>query len=52
MPRVFCFVCFQSRQVKLGFAEPKKRYTRAFQRYALELSPSATIFRVSPISSG
>jgi hypothetical protein len=24
--------------VKVDFADPKKRYTRAFERYALELS--------------
>ena len=24
--------------VKIGFADPKKHYTRAFERYALELS--------------
>lgn len=43
VPRVFCLDCKLSRQVKLGFAEPKKRYTRAFERYALELSKHMTI---------
>ncbi len=43
VPRVRCFVCDQVRQVKLGFADPKKRYTRAFARYALELSRHMTI---------
>jgi len=43
VPRVFCFVCFQARQVKLGFADAKKRYTRTFERYALELSRCMTI---------
>lgn len=43
VPRVLCFACGQVRQVKLGFAEPKKRYTRAFARYALELSRHMTI---------
>jgi transposase len=43
VPRVLCFNCGQVRQVKLGFADPKKRYTRAFERYALELSRSMTI---------
>src|SRR6266478_8959216 len=38
VPRVLCFVCFQARQVKLAFADPKKRYTRSFERYALDLS--------------
>ena len=43
VPRVICFACGQVRQVKLGFAAPKKRYTRAFERYALELSRHMTI---------
>jgi hypothetical protein len=38
VPRVLCFACGQVRQVKLGFADPKKRYTRSFARYALDLS--------------
>ena len=33
VPRVRCFDCGQVRPVKLGFADPKKRYTRAFERY-------------------
>jgi transposase len=36
--RVCCPVCDGVRQVKIGFADPKKRYTRSFERYALELS--------------
>jgi transposase len=47
VPRVLCFACMQVRQVKLGFAEPKKRYTRAFARYALELSRHMTILHVA-----
>jgi len=43
VPRVHCFECGQARQVKLGFAEPKKHYTRAFERYVLELSRHMTI---------
>lgn len=43
VPRVLCFDCGVVRQVKLGFAEPKKHYTRAFERYALELSRRMTI---------
>ncbi len=43
VPRVYCFGCGQVRQVKISFAEPKKRYTRAFARYALELSRHMTI---------
>ncbi len=43
VPRVLCFNCGVVRQVKLGFADPKKHYTRAFERYALELSRRMTI---------
>jgi len=43
IPRVCCFSCGTIRQVKLGFADPKKHYTRAFERYVLDLSRSMTI---------
>jgi len=43
IPRVLCFDCGKVRQVKLGFADPKKHYTRAFERYVLELSRHMTI---------
>jgi transposase len=43
VPRVCCFACGTARQVKVPFADPKKRYTRAFARYALELSRHMTL---------
>jgi transposase len=43
VPRVLCFACSTVRQIKLGFADPQKHYTRAFERYALELSRHMTI---------
>lgn len=43
VPRVECFRCSAVKQVKIGFADPKKRYTRSFERYALELSRRMTI---------
>lgn len=43
VPRVHCVKCDVVRQVKLGFADEKRRYTRAFGRYALELSQYATL---------
>ncbi len=43
VPRVFCFHCGKTRQVKVRFAEPKKHYTRSFERYALDLSRHMTI---------
>jgi len=41
--RVWCPACDSVRQVKVGFADPRKRYTRSFERYALELSRHMTI---------
>ncbi len=43
VPRVLCFACCQARQVKLAFADPRKHYTRSFERYALDLSRHMTI---------
>jgi transposase len=43
VPRVHCFDCDKVRQVKIPFADPKKHYTRSFERYALELSQHMTI---------
>ena len=43
LPRVECYDCGVVRQVKIGFADPRVSYTKAFQRYALELSRYMTI---------
>ncbi|HEV3166710.1 MAG TPA: ISL3 family transposase [Isosphaeraceae bacterium] len=43
IPRVECRACGAVRQVKVPFAEPRRSYTRAFERYALELSRRMTI---------
>jgi len=43
VPRVECHDCGVVRQVKLGFADSRVSYTKAFQRYALELSRHMTI---------
>lgn len=43
VPRVGCLRCHANQQVKVGFADPKKRYTRSFERYALELSRRMTV---------
>src|SRR6478672_51861 len=47
IPRVACQACGVVRQVKLQFADPRRTYTRAFERYALELSRSMTILDVA-----
>jgi transposase len=41
--RIHCMVCCLIRQVKVKFADPRRSYTRAFERYALELSRHMTI---------
>jgi transposase len=41
--RVLCFDCCKTRQVKIGFADPRVGYTRSFERYALDLSRRTTI---------
>src|SRR5262245_27257021 len=43
VPRVLGFGCGRVRQIRLGFADPKKHYTRAFERYVLDLSRHMTI---------
>jgi transposase len=47
IPRVACQACGVVRQVKLQFADPRRTYTKAFERYALELSRSMTILDVA-----
>ena len=41
--RVSCLVCGLVRQAKVGFADPRRSYTKSFERYALELSRRMTI---------
>jgi len=41
--RLECLACGLVRQAKIGFADPRRRYTRAFERYCLELSRHMTI---------
>lgn len=43
VPRVECRGCGFVRRVKVGFADQRVSYTRAFERYALELSRYMTI---------
>lgn len=47
VPRVECHECHITRQVQVPFADPRRQYTRAFERYALELSRSMTISDVA-----
>ena len=43
VPKARCRACGAWRQVVVGFADPKRRHTRAFERYALELCHPMTI---------
>lgn len=43
VPRVWCAGCGKTRQVRLDLADERVRYTRTFERYALELSRQMTI---------
>src|SRR4051794_18935314 len=43
IPRVECPNCGRVRQVEVPFADPRRSYTKAFERYVLELSRSMTI---------
>jgi transposase len=47
IPRVACQDCGVIRQVEVPFADPRRSYTKVFQRYALELSRCMTILDVA-----
>jgi len=43
VPRVWCVVCCCVRRIRLRIAEPKRSYTRAFERYVLDLTKLMTL---------
>jgi transposase len=43
IPRLLCHHCGKTRQAVIGFAEPRRTYTKSFERYVLELSKHMTI---------
>jgi transposase len=47
IPRLECQACGLVRQVDVAFAEPRRSYTKSFERYALEMSRSMTILDVA-----
>jgi len=47
IPRVECQACGVVRQVEVSFADIRRSYTKAFERYALELSRRMTILDVA-----
>ena len=47
VPRIKCIDCGIIRQVKIRFAQFRRSYTRAFERYVLELSRHMTILDIA-----
>ena len=47
VPRLWCAGCGRTRQIHLNFADPRRRHTHAFERYALDLSRHMTIQAVA-----
>ena len=47
VPRVECLECGKIRQVKITFADTRRRYTKAFRNYVLSLAQCMTILDVS-----
>ena len=45
--RLWCHACGKTRQAKIGFADERRSYTHAFERYALDLSQHMTIKAVA-----
>jgi transposase len=43
LPRVQCKECGLVRQIQIGFADPRKRYTHAFESYVIQLCRMMTI---------
>jgi len=47
VPRVQCLECGKTRQVEVTFAQPRRRYTKAFRNYLLSLAQFMTILDVA-----
>jgi transposase len=47
IPRVLCLKCGKTRQVRIGFAEPNRGYSKRFENYVLELSVYMTMSDVA-----
>ena len=43
IPRLLCHDCGKTRQVDVGFADPRRSYSKSFERYALELTRHMTL---------
>ncbi len=49
LPRVQCRDCGVVRQIKVGFADPRRSYTTGWANYALQLTRSMTIKDVADV---
>lgn len=49
LPRVQCRDCGDVRQIKIGFADERRSYTKAWAKYALQLTRSMTIKDVADL---
>lgn len=49
LPRVECRDCGVVRQIKVGFADPRRSYTKGWANYALQLTRSMTIKDVADV---
>ena len=49
LPRVQCRDCGVVRQIKVGFADPRRSYTKGWSNYALQLTRSMTIKDVADV---
>jgi len=47
VPRVACAVCGKTRRIRIDGVRPRRSYTRAFERYVIELSRLTTILGVA-----
>ncbi len=50
IPRLLCLRCGKTRQPNLTFADPRKRYTKALERYVHDLTEHRTILDVTHLS--
>jgi len=50
IPRICCHDCGAVKQIRLPFADPKKHYTRALERYVIDLCRITTLGHVAELT--
>ena len=50
IPRIYCHACGAVKQIVLPFADPKKQYTRALERYVIDLCRITTLQHVAALT--